>query len=123
MDAQSPTASTHRVAAALTCWPFLLALGLLLANDFWLKPAFPGFITGKLSDFAGIAVVAIPLLAAFPARAWAIYIAIGGAFLWWKSPASSAFITLANDVLPWRIGRVVDYTDLLALHTPDFQLA
>src|SRR5690606_8292496 len=33
----------------------LAAIGLLLLNDHWLKAAFPGSITGKLSDFAGLA--------------------------------------------------------------------
>jgi hypothetical protein len=104
-----------RVANTLTRWPFLAALTILLLNDFWLKSQFPGLITGKLSDFAGIALVALPLLAAFPRRARAIYLGIAAAFLWWKSPLSAPLIDFANDVLPYRIGRVVDYTDLLAL--------
>ena len=104
-----------RVANILTRWPFLVALAILLLNDFWLKARFPGLVTGKLSDFAGIAVVALPLLAAFPRHARAIYLAIAAAFLWWKSPLSTSFIAFANEVLPYRVGRVVDYTDLFAL--------
>jgi hypothetical protein len=105
----------QRVIHTLTRWPFLLALALLLLNDFWLKAQFPGLITGKLSDFAGIAVIALPCLAAFPGRARAIYLAIAAAFLWWKSPLSGAFISFANDASPYDIARVVDYSDLLAL--------
>ena len=38
----------------------LLALAVLLVNDHILKEAFPGLLTGKLSDFAGL--VFFPLL-------------------------------------------------------------
>lgn len=33
----------------------VLAVVVLLANDHWGKAAFPGLVTGKLSDFAGLA--------------------------------------------------------------------
>ena len=77
----------NRVLAVFTTWPFVLALAVLLVNDALLKQAYPGFITGKLSDFAGLAVVALPLFAAFPRHTRTIYLALIGAFLWWKSPA------------------------------------
>ncbi len=32
----------------------LLAIAVLLLNDHWLKAAFPSWVTGKLSDFAGL---------------------------------------------------------------------
>jgi hypothetical protein len=105
----------NRLLAIFTTWPFLLALTVLLVNDHVLKQAFPGLITGKLSDFAGLAVVALPLFARFPRQARAIYLAIAGAFLWWKSPASSGFIAFMNDLQPLNIGRVIDYSDLVAL--------
>lgn len=104
-----------RVLAMFTTWPFLLALVLLLVNDWLLKQAYPGFVSGKLSDFAGIAVVALPLFAAFPRHARTIYLAFFCAFLWWKSPASGAFIDFMNDVQPLNIGRTIDYGDLIAL--------
>ena len=104
-----------RAIAMFTTWPFVVALAVLIINDALLKQAFPGFVTGKLSDFAGLAVVALPLFAAFPRHARAIYLAIGCAFLWWKSPASGAFISFMSDVLPFSIGRTVDYGDLIAL--------
>jgi hypothetical protein len=105
----------NRVFAMLTSWVFVSSLAVLLINDHVLKQAYPGFVTGKLSDFAGIAVVALPLFAAFPRRTLAIYLAIVAAFLWWKSPASSAFISFMNEASPLNIGRTVDYRDLLAL--------
>jgi len=104
-----------RVLAIFTTWPFVLALLALLINDALLKQAYPGFVTGKLSDFAGLAVIALPLFAAFPRHARAIYLALGAAFLWWKSPAADAFISYMNAVQPWYIGRTVDYGDLVAL--------
>jgi hypothetical protein len=105
----------NRLLVIFTTWPFVLALAALLFNDGFLKQAWPGFITGKLSDFAGLAVVALPLFAAFPRHARTIYLAIGGAFLWWKTPASSAFISCMNEMLPMNIGRTVDFGDLMAL--------
>jgi len=105
----------NRTLAIFTTWPFLLALAVLLVNDALLKEAYPGVITGKLSDFAGLAVIALPLFAAFPRHARAIYLALGGAFLWWKSPASGAFISYVNEMQPMTIGRTVDYGDLIAL--------
>src|SRR5690349_2873934 len=98
-------ADRSRLLTLFTTWPFVLALVLLLVNDGLLKQAYPGILTGKLSDFAGLVVVALPLFAAFPRHARAIYLAIGGAFLWWKSPASGAFISYMNETLPMNIGR------------------
>ena len=105
----------NRVLAVFTTWPFVLALAVLLVNDALLKQAYPGFITGKLSDFAGLAVVALPLFAAFPRHTRTIYLALSGAFLWWKSPLSGAFIAFMNDTQLLRMGRIVDYGDLIAL--------
>jgi hypothetical protein len=105
----------NRMLVIFTTWPFLLALAVLIVNDALLKQEFPGLITGKLSDFAGIAVVALPLFAAFPRHARAIYLTLGVAFLWWKSPASGAFISYMNEVQPLKIARVIDYSDLAAL--------
>jgi hypothetical protein len=93
----------------------LFALTVLLLNDWWLKQAFPGVVSGKLSDFAGVAIVALVFFTACPRRHYFGYVAISLAFLWWKSPASTAIIQLINDIAPFRIGRVVDYSDLLAL--------
>ncbi len=105
----------NRVFAIFTTWPFVLSLAVLLINDRLLKQAYPGLITGKLSDFAGLAVVAMPLFAAFPRHARTIYLALAGAFLWWKSPASDGFIAFLNEVQPLRMVRTVDYWDLVAL--------
>ncbi len=53
----SPSRSAH----ALLLRPWALgALALLVLNDHWLKAAWPGAVTGKLSDVAGL--IAFPAL-------------------------------------------------------------
>jgi hypothetical protein len=88
---------------------YLVALLVLLVNDHVLKDAFPGFITGKLSDFAGLFAFATFFASAFPRRAAAICVATGALFVWWKSPWSQMFV----DAL--QLSRVVDWSDLFAL--------
>ncbi len=44
---------------------FVLSVAVLLANDHVLKAAWPGLVTGKLSDVAGVSMVAVLLTAAF----------------------------------------------------------
>jgi len=94
---------------------FVAAVLLLLANDHVLKPAFPGAVTGKLSDVSGL-FVAGALAAAFaPSRPALALGGVGAAFVLWKSPLSQPLIGAWNAVGPWPIARVVDWTDLLAL--------
>ncbi|MFG2047126.1 hypothetical protein ACGFIW_06820 [Micromonospora sp. NPDC048935] len=103
----------------------LLALVLLLVNDHVLKPAFPGPLTGKLSDVAGL-VLAPPLVAVLltllvprlPARAAALagLVVVGAGFALVKSSgyaaelASSGWTVLAGPSLVR-----ADRTDLLTL--------
>jgi hypothetical protein len=57
-DKQSAEFTSHsefQLALACLVHPFsLLALGLLALNDHWWKGVGPAWITGKLSDFAGL---------------------------------------------------------------------
>ncbi|RQX00170.1 hypothetical protein, partial [Micromonospora inaquosa] len=103
----------------------VFALILLLVNDHVLKAAFPGLLTGKLSDVAGL-VLAPPLVAVLltllvprlPARAAAVagLAAVGAGFAVVKSSgyaaelASSAWTVLAGPSLVR-----ADWTDLLTL--------
>ncbi|MFF5177468.1 hypothetical protein ACFY2Q_05515 [Micromonospora sp. NPDC000316] len=103
----------------------LLALVVLVVNDHVLKAAFPGLLTGKLSDVAGL-VLAPPLVAVLltlvvprlPARAAALVglVAVGAGFAVVKSSgyaaelASSAWTALAGQSLVR-----ADWTDLFAL--------
>ncbi|MCC6617494.1 MAG: hypothetical protein IT341_00485 [Chloroflexi bacterium] len=51
-----PSARRLAVPADGLLHPVVLgAIGLLLLNDHVLKTTTPGFVTGKLSDFAGLA--------------------------------------------------------------------
>jgi len=104
-----------RLYSVMTSWPFVCAVIVLLLNDWWLKSAYPGVISGKLSDFSGIAIVGLLLVAFWPHRTLQIYAATLAAFAWWKSPWSEPLIQLINTFSPAAIGRTVDYTDLIAL--------
>lgn len=96
------------------------ALGLLVVNDHVLKGAFPGWWTGKISDFAGLLVAPVlvsALLAARTARMRALAFALPTAwFVAVKSvPGAGALTaTIASHVgLDWTFA--FDPTDLLAL--------
>ncbi len=72
-------------------------------------------VTGKLSDFSGLFIFPLFLYALIGKRKILIYVATGLLFLIWKSPFSSEFINYWNFHIPLQIGRVVDYSDLVAL--------
>jgi hypothetical protein len=94
---------------------FISAVLLLLANDHVFKAAFPGVITGKLSDVAGLFVVGALTVAAVPSRTGMALGGIAAVFIFWKSPLSQPLIDGWNAVGPFMIARVVDWTDLVAL--------
>lgn len=94
--------------------PFLISLLLLLVNDLYFKETFGNWITGKLSDFSGIFMVTLLLLALLPWRRAVIWLVMI-LFVFWKSPLSTPLIEWlrVSDIVNW--DRVMDYTDLLAL--------
>ena len=94
---------------------FIAAVALLLLNDVVLKRVFANWITGKLSDFAGLWALAYFLIAVTACRRHFVALALGAAFIWWKSPASGSFIALWNSAAWPAIGRTVDASDLVAL--------
>lgn len=94
---------------------FLLGLFLLLINDFYLKQQFGNWLTGKLSDFAGLFIFPIFIASVVPSsRKW-ISVITGLLFIVWKSPVAEPFINLINQLPYIAIGRVVDYSDCIAL--------
>lgn len=103
---------------AWLCHPVtMVAAVVLLLNDHLLKQAHPGFVTGKLSDVAGL-VVAPPLAALLLARRadLAVMLATGALFTLVKTTetgaqAASHLWTLAAG--PSRV--LADPTDLVAL--------
>lgn len=109
---------SERVGArpgVLTSRGFLAALGLLLLNDLALKPLYGNWLTGKLSDFAGLFVFALFWSALFPRRRLAVHLLTAAAFAFWKSAHSQPLIDAWNGLGPLAVGRTVDPTDLLAL--------
>jgi hypothetical protein len=118
----SPTESHHnkrddrsRLPSTLTSKVFVCAIGLLLLNDFLLKPLFHNWITGKLSDFAGLYALGLLLASMSPKRARVSLCVLALAFAFWKSEFATPFITQFNWISPLSIWRVADATDLLAL--------
>lgn len=93
----------------------LLAVLVLFLNDHVLKFAWPGLITGKLSDFAGVFAFVWCSMVFSPARLRSVCIAVALFFIWWKSPLSTGAIDAWNGWGAWTIGRVEDPSDLLAL--------
>ncbi|MFK7937171.1 MAG: hypothetical protein AB8G22_26890 [Saprospiraceae bacterium] len=56
-----------------TSLPFILALTLLLLNDFYWKATYANFWTGKISDFAGLFVFILFWSTLFPKRKTTVY--------------------------------------------------
>lgn len=113
---------------ALGSTPAWVAVGVLLANDLYLKFAFPSAVTGKLSDIAelfvlplAVAAVALSFATGIPRWATAIslatYAAIGVLFIAMKTDVGVAN-ALRGTIGPITGGGTVgvaDPTDLLAL--------
>ena len=94
---------------------FLIAVAVLLLNDWILKDAFANWATGKLSDFAGLFAFAFFWGALLPRRRGPVVGMTAVAFMIWKSPLSTDAVTVWNAIGAWPLARVVDYTDWLAL--------
>ena len=104
------------IAVRLLTSPIALAaLALLAVNDHYLKAAYHNGLTGKLSDVAGVVLLPFFLKAISGCRNWVAVVVTGLFFTWWKSPYSQGFLDAFNSLGWFHAGRVVDYTDLLAL--------
>jgi hypothetical protein len=99
---------------------FILSLVLLVVNDLWLKQSLGNWFTGKLSDFFGMFAFGTFLVACFPFHRISALIFAALFFTWWKSPVAEPFILFCNDSLGLPVGRVIDYTDLIALSVLPF---
>lgn len=99
----------------LTSGLFLTSLVVLIVNDFFLKYMYPGFVTGKLSDFAGLIAFSLFFSAFFIDYRKVVHIATGLIFIYWKSQFSQPLIDIFHDLNLIYINRTVDYWDLLAL--------
>lgn len=99
----------------LTTPGFLLGLSLLLANDFLFKPLFNNWLTGKLSDFAGLFIFPLFWTAFAPRYKRAIFLLTGLGFILWKSALSQPLIDEWNYLTPLTLARERDASDLIAL--------
>ncbi|MCJ8153974.1 hypothetical protein MKJ01_09415 [Chryseobacterium sp. SSA4.19] len=94
--------------------PFIICLGLLLLNDFYLKAVYHNILTGKLSDLCGLFIFPIFWSVLKPKYRSQIFIATAVFFIYWKSAYSQSFIDFFSSAF-FRIERTVDVTDLLTL--------
>lgn len=94
---------------------FLIALGILLVNDFYLKAVFHNDLTGKLSDFSGLFAVSLAVSAFAPRRVVPANVFLSIAFVIWKTPLVEGLIGTWNSMGTFVVGRTVDYTDCIAL--------
>jgi hypothetical protein len=99
----------------ITTYWFIGALILLILNDFVFKAAFHNWFTGKLSDFSGLFFFPLFISVFFPKQIKTIFISTALFFVFWKSPLSEGLIHWINTLPSFHYGRVIDYTDLIAL--------
>ncbi len=93
---------------------FIVSICLLLLNDLYLKYSYHNWLTGKLSDFAGLFAFPFFWSCVFPRKIKIIYISTAVLFIFWKSEISQPVIEFFQSFgLP--INRTVDNTDLIAL--------
>jgi hypothetical protein len=96
-------------------WIFIVGLLLLALNDHYFKQHYTSWLTGKLSDFAGLLIFPMFLLFLFPRLStWSVIIT-GLSFIFWKTPFSAGFIEVYNKVALIPVTRTVDYSDYIAL--------
>jgi hypothetical protein len=94
---------------------FLFSLSLLLLNDFYFKYEFHNWLTGKISDFAGLFLFSVFLIAFFSSYKKVILAFVSLFFLWWKSSLSDPLIVFLNNSFHLPVNRVTDYSDYLTL--------
>ena len=94
---------------------FVIGLIVLILNDFYLKYEYGNFLTGKLSDFAGLLIFPMFVAAIIPKLKKSISIITGIGFLIWKLPLFTSVVDLINQLPFVSIYRVIDYSDYIAL--------
>jgi len=93
---------------------FIVALILLVLNDWYLKQTYSNGFTGKLSDFAGLFAFPFLLSALLPRHAVKLYFFSAVLFIVWKLPVIQPLLDALN-YMGMPVHRVVDYTDYIAL--------
>lgn len=80
-----------------------------------MKNHYGNWLTGKLSDFAGLFIFPLFWTILFPKLKNRIYFATAIIFIYWKTVYSEFLINIINQYFTENLNRVVDLTDLLAL--------
>lgn len=99
---------------------FGIGVIVLILNDHWLKWQYGNWLTGKLSDFAGLLILPFFVAFLFPKLRSKAPLISGLFFIYWKLPISQPVIDLYNQLAPIPITRVVDLSDFLALFVLPF---
>lgn len=122
MEATAERMAPSRISPALVDPRFLVALAALFINDLWLKPNWPGVVSGKLSDIAGVVVfpVLIGALAQLLGRRPRNGVVVGFVTFWFVGLQLSTQIdglheSIISSLLPWSVANTMDPTDLLVL--------
>lgn len=117
----------RRAVAALTHPATLLAMGLLVLNDFVLKVVFPSWFTGKLSDFSGLFFLPLLLAAALSLIPWnmmrrtpaPLVVGVAVTAIWFglvkAVPAANAAFVDGAARLGFPVRLLLDPSDLIAL--------
>ena len=92
-----------------------MSVAVLVLNDHVLKSLWPGVVSGKISDFAGLFAFPLFFSAFMPGRRAAIYWSTGAAFVLWKTAAVDPLLHMWNSLPLYELGRTKDATDLVAL--------
>lgn len=93
---------------------FLIAIAILIVNDWILKASFHNELTGKLSDFAGLFAFALFLSVLYPKWTKVLHLMTALLFVLWNSVLSQPIIDFCNlNGLPFN--RTIDWTDNIAL--------
>ncbi|WP_204345033.1 hypothetical protein [Psychroserpens algicola] len=94
---------------------FIGCLIVLVLNDHILKWEYSNWLTGKLSDFAGMLILPIIITYCNPKHLKFNLVLSAVLFMFWKSSLSTNAIALYNTYAFIKTSRVVDYTDYIAL--------
>lgn len=93
---------------------FIISIIVLMVNDLFLKSYYSNFITGKLSDFAGLFAFPYFLSVLFPGKVKYNYIGTAVFFIVWKSEFIQPILSFFQSI-GIGLNRTVDYSDLWAL--------